>query len=76
MSMTIQKYEDWMRPQVIELFNMEYRIPIDEFDKLFGDFYEHPFQREHCISHRFGGWCKKWPVFNPFSIGLLLLTEG
>ncbi|MBL0314348.1 MAG: hypothetical protein IPP69_00730 [Flavobacteriales bacterium] len=47
--MTIQKYEDWMRPQVIELFNMEYGIPIDEFDKLFGDFYEHPFQREHCI---------------------------
>jgi len=38
-----------MRPQVIELFNMEYGIPIDEFDRLFGDFYEHPFQKEQCI---------------------------
>lgn len=47
--MTIQKYEDWMRPQVVQLFNMEYGIPIAEFDKLFGDFYEHPFQIENCI---------------------------
>lgn len=47
--MTIQKYEDWMRPQVVALFNLEYGTPIEEFDALFGSFYEHPFQRENGI---------------------------
>lgn len=47
--MMIQKYEDWMRPQVVELFNLEYGTPMDEFNLLFGLFYEHPFQKEHCI---------------------------
>lgn len=47
--MTIQKYEDWMRPQVVALFNLEYGSAIDEFDKLFQAFYEHPFQRKECI---------------------------
>ncbi|MFN5621625.1 MAG: GNAT family N-acetyltransferase [Flavobacteriales bacterium] len=47
--MTIQKYEDWMRPQVVRLFDMEYSTGESEFDRLFGSFYEHPFQREMCI---------------------------
>ena len=47
--MTIQKYEDWMRPQVVSLFNLEYGTPMEEFDLLFGSFYEHPFQKENGI---------------------------
>ena len=47
--MTIQKYEDWMRPQVVRLFDMEYATGESEFDRLFGRFYEHPFQQEMCI---------------------------
>jgi GNAT superfamily N-acetyltransferase len=47
--MTIQKYEDWMRPQVVRLFDMEYGTGESVFDRLFGSFYEHPFQREMCI---------------------------
>jgi len=47
--MTIQKYEDWMRPQVVRLFDMEYGTGESEFDRLFGSFYEHSFQREMCI---------------------------
>lgn len=47
--MIIQKYEDWMRPQVVELFDLEYKTGIDSFDSLFGSFYEHAYQREKCI---------------------------
>ncbi|MFN0033304.1 MAG: GNAT family N-acetyltransferase [Flavobacteriales bacterium] len=47
--MTIQKYEDWMRPQIVALFNMEYGTAQGEFDQLFVNFYEHPFQREQGI---------------------------
>jgi GNAT superfamily N-acetyltransferase len=47
--MIIQKYEDWMRPQVVALFDLEYQTGIDSFDTLFGSFYEHPYQREQCI---------------------------
>lgn len=47
--MTIQKYEDWMRPQVVALFDMEYSTGSIRFDTLFGQFYEHEFQRTHCI---------------------------
>ncbi len=47
--MTIQKYEDWMRSQVVALFNLEYKTDIAEFDALFGAFYEHPFQQDKCI---------------------------
>ena len=47
--MTIQKYEDWMRPQVIALFDMEYATGASQFDTLFGHFYEQQFQRSNCI---------------------------
>jgi GNAT superfamily N-acetyltransferase len=47
--MTIQKYEDWMRPQVVALFDMEYATGEAQFDTLFGKFYEQDFQRNHCI---------------------------
>ena len=47
--MTIQKYEDWMRPQVVALFDMEYATGAAQFDTLFGQFYEQEFQRERCI---------------------------
>jgi hypothetical protein len=46
--MTIQKYEDWMRPQVIALFDLEYGSG-SAFDNLFKSFYEHPFQVQRCI---------------------------
>ncbi|MFM2201745.1 MAG: hypothetical protein RL040_945 [Bacteroidota bacterium] len=47
--MTIQKYEDWMRPQVVALFDMEYATGTTQFDTLFGLFYEQEFQRKECI---------------------------
>lgn len=47
--MTIQKYEDWMRPQIVALFNLEYGSDLQEFDEFFERFYEHPFQHEHGI---------------------------
>lgn len=46
--MTIQKYEDWMRPQVVALFDLEYHSG-EAFDSLFKSFYEHPFQIQNCI---------------------------
>jgi hypothetical protein len=47
--MTIQKYEDWMRPQVVALFDMEYATGAAQFDTLFGKFYEQEFQSKACI---------------------------
>ena len=47
--MTIQKYEDWMRPQVVALFDMEYSTGAAQFDTLFGQFYEQEFQLRECI---------------------------
>ena len=47
--MTIQKYEDWMRQQVVALFDMEYATGAAQFDTLFGQFYEQEFQRTRCI---------------------------
>jgi GNAT superfamily N-acetyltransferase len=47
--MTIQKYEDWMRSQVVALFDMEYATGAEQFDTLFGQFYEQEFQRTQCI---------------------------
>lgn len=47
--MTIQKYEDWMRPQVVALFDLEYSTGAAQFDTLFGQFYEQEFQSKECI---------------------------
>jgi GNAT superfamily N-acetyltransferase len=42
--MEIASYESWMRSQVIELFAMEYGVSPEQFEELFVQFYEHPFQ--------------------------------
>jgi GNAT superfamily N-acetyltransferase len=47
--MKIQKYEIWMRQQVIDLFRMEYGAEAQNFDAFFGQFYEHPFQENDGI---------------------------
>lgn len=47
--MTIQKYEDWMRQQVVALFDGEYATGSEQFDNLFGKFYEQDFQSTRCI---------------------------
>jgi GNAT superfamily N-acetyltransferase len=47
--MQVQKYEDWMKPQIVELFNREYGIKDGSFETLFNQFYEHSFQKEKCI---------------------------
>jgi hypothetical protein len=47
--MTIQKYEDWMRPQVVALFDLEYATGEAQFETLFGQFSEQEFQRTRCI---------------------------
>lgn len=47
--MKIQRYEDWMRPQVIALFDAEYNTGTESFDALFGAFYEHSFQASNGI---------------------------
>lgn len=47
--MEIQKYEDWMRPQIVALFNLEYGSDLQQFDEFFERFYEHPFQQKQGI---------------------------
>ena len=47
--MEIQKYEDWMRPQIVALFNLEYGSDLQAFDEFFERFYEHPFQQKQGI---------------------------
>lgn len=47
--MEILPYQDWMRPQVIAMFANEYGVITDEFEKLFNDFYESPYQKNRCI---------------------------
>lgn len=47
--MEILPYEDWMRPQVIQLFVDEYRVDFSEFEQLFIHFYESPFQKGKSI---------------------------
>jgi GNAT superfamily N-acetyltransferase len=47
--MKIQKYEIWMRVQIIELFKLEYGHTAADFDLYFDQFYEHPFQSDNGI---------------------------
>jgi GNAT superfamily N-acetyltransferase len=42
-------YDDWMLPQVIEMFSAEYTRDPESEQRAFLDFYEHPFQRQHGI---------------------------
>lgn len=47
--MEIKLYEEWMLPQIADLFSQEYGIDKQEFSKLMLNFYEHPFQKNKCI---------------------------
>lgn len=47
--MNILRYEDWMRPQVIQMFVQEYGVKFGEFEQLFIHFYESDFQRDRSI---------------------------
>lgn len=47
--MEILPYEDWMRPQVIQLFVDEYGVNYSTFEELFVHFYESSFQKGKSI---------------------------
>lgn len=47
--MVIGLYEEWMRPQVSEMFSSQYGILKEDFETLCRQFYEHPFQKDKCI---------------------------
>ena len=47
--MNILRYQDWMRPQVIEMFAQEYGVDPVQFERQFIEFYESPFQKDHCV---------------------------
>lgn len=49
MELEIKPYEEWMREQVVALFDAEYQTGANTFSSLFDNFYEHPFQNDHCI---------------------------
>ncbi len=47
--MNICLYEEWMKPQIAELFSNQYGISTEDFSELMDRFYEHPFQKDKCI---------------------------
>lgn len=49
MEIRITAYEDWMKPQVAELFSVQYNVPASEFAALMDNFYDHPYQKTKCI---------------------------
>jgi hypothetical protein len=49
MEIRITAYEDWMKPQVAEMFSLQYNVPAAEFATLMDNFYDHPYQKEKCI---------------------------
>ncbi len=49
MKIEIGDFEDWMKPQVAQLFSMQYGVNSKDFAELMTDFYEHPYQQEKCI---------------------------
>jgi GNAT superfamily N-acetyltransferase len=49
MNIRITAYEDWMKPQVAELFSAQYNVPVSEFAMLMDNFYDHPYQKAKCI---------------------------
>ncbi|CAN5882243.1 hypothetical protein BH11BAC7_BH11BAC7_28970 [soil metagenome] len=49
MSIHITAYEDWMKPQIAEMFSMQYNVPATDFSELMNNFYDHPYQKEKCI---------------------------
>jgi GNAT superfamily N-acetyltransferase len=49
MNIRITAYEDWMKPQVAEMFSLQYNVPAADFAALMDNFYDHPYQEEKCI---------------------------
>lgn len=49
MNVGIGLYEDWMRSQVATLFSRQYGVDANGFSTLVQNFYEHPYQLDHCI---------------------------
>ena len=47
--MEIGLYEEWMKPQIANLFSKQYSVGVEEFSKLISDFYNHPYQNNKCI---------------------------
>ena len=47
--MEIGLYEDWMKPQIANLFSMQYGVKKEDFERLIDNFYELPFQKNKCI---------------------------
>jgi GNAT superfamily N-acetyltransferase len=47
--MEIKLYENWMKPQVVQLFCTQYGTNKTEQENLMENFYEHPFQKNKCI---------------------------
>lgn len=47
--MDICLYEDWMRPQIASLHQIEYGINESEFEDYFAKFYDHPYQLNKCV---------------------------
>lgn len=49
MDIRIVAYEDWMKPQIAEMFSLQYNVPAGDFSTLMDNFYDHPYQKEKCI---------------------------
>ncbi len=47
--MDIKLYQDWMKPQVIKLFSVQYNTKEEDVSKAHENFYEHLFQKNKCI---------------------------
>src|SRR5256885_4117332 len=47
--MEVREYEDWMKPQVAELFSSQYGESESKFAGHIEEFYDHSFQRDRCL---------------------------
>jgi hypothetical protein len=47
--MNIKLYEEWMKPQVVKLFSIQYGRPEEEVSSTMEAFYNHAFQQTKCI---------------------------
>ncbi len=49
MEIVITWYKDWMKDQVISMFENEYQVERSHFERLFDQFYFQPYQQDKCI---------------------------
>ena len=49
LDLQIKPYENWMKEDVIEMFNLQYEYSDNEFADIFEKFYDHGFQKNKCI---------------------------